>query len=261
MAVDVERVDHAAVITLNDPGKRNALSPRLVIDFLNALDSDACHTARALVICAVGPAFCAGADITGLRQEGWLSDPGGATHPQRIFERLIGDTRPTIAAVEGLALGGGFELVLSCDLAVATGDSAFALPELNHGVMPNVAMALLPGLIGRRKALELIFTRRRIASREAQELGLINHVVPVGLTRAAATALAHDIVTNVPPAALANVKARLTTQDGIDWLAVQASLEGLDRQEWEEGLDAFLQKRKPNFDRFWNNGVKNESVR
>ena len=102
---------------------------------------------------------------------------------------------------------------------------------------------------------------RRITAREAQQLGLVNHIVPSGLTSTTAAALAHGIVTQVPPSALAAVKAQMATADSIDWTAVQASLEALDRKEWEEGLDAFLQKRKPNFDRFWNNGVNNESVR
>jgi enoyl-CoA hydratase/carnithine racemase len=165
-----------------------------------------------------------------------------------LFRALIDDPRPVIAAVDGLAMGGGVELTLSCDMVLVSDKARFALPELGLGLVPRTALARLPEIIGRRKALELILTRRRLTADEAVALGLANHKVENPLE--AALKLAEEIIT-APPAAIAAVKRNLGRVPPGDWQAVHRLLADLDPAEWREGLTAFSEKRGPDFERFW----------
>jgi enoyl-CoA hydratase/carnithine racemase len=206
--------------------------------------------ARALVIVSAAKHFCAGADIKEFLK-GELLDPNRAapeTSPVNLFRALIDDPRPVIAAVDGLAMGGGVELTLSCDMVLVSDKARFALPELGLGLVPRTALARLPEIIGRRKALELILTRRRLTADEAVALGLANHKVENPLE--AALKLAEEIIT-APPAAIAAVKRNLGRVPPGDWQAVHRLLADLDPAEWREGLTAFSEKRGPDFERFW----------
>src|SRR5262249_12966729 len=115
MPVVYDRSDGIAILTLDDQARRNALSRASVAALLELLERSRTEKARALVIAANGPVFCAGANIDDLR-EGWMSGAPDPTDPALLFRKLAEDPRPTIAAVQGGALGGGFELTLSCDL-------------------------------------------------------------------------------------------------------------------------------------------------
>jgi enoyl-CoA hydratase/carnithine racemase len=239
-----------ALVTLNDPDRRNALSREIVRGLLDSLDRSLEAGARAIVVAANGPAFCAGANIDDLR-DGWMEGKDPTEDPALLFKRLTESERPVIAAVQGLAIGGGLELTLSCDLAVAGDKAWFAMPELGHGVIPNTALALLPRLVGMRRALDLMLTRRRVAAPEALAMGLVNRVVVADQVLAHALALAEDIVSHAPPGAIKAAKSNLRGHAAIDWNRVIKSPLDVPKAEWQEGLDSFTERRAPSFERFW----------
>ncbi len=240
------------VLTMQDAEHFNALSPPQVRAMLDALEESRRQGARALVIVSAAKHFCAGADIKEFLK-GELLDPrrpAPETSPVNLFRALIDETRPIIAAVDGLAMGGGVELILSCDLVLASDKARFALPELGLGLLPRTALARLPEIVGRRKALELIFTRRRLTADEAVALGLVNQRMESAGLLEAAVKLAEEIIT-APPGAIAAAKRSLGRVPPADWQAIHALLAELDPAEWREGLTAFADKRPPDFERFW----------
>lgn len=242
---------HTALLTLNDPDRRNALSRDIVRGFFQGLDRSQEAGARAIVVAANGPAFCAGANIDDLR-DGWMEGKDPSEDPALLFKRLSELDRPVVAAIQGPALGGGMELVLACDLAVASDAAWFAMPELGHGVIPNTALALLPRVVGQRRALDLILTRRRILAHEALSFGLVNRVVSAGGVAEEALELVRVIVETSPPGALAAAKANLRAHAPVAWDRVLSSPKDVPKSEWEEGLDAFTERRPASFERFWN---------
>jgi enoyl-CoA hydratase/carnithine racemase len=239
-----------ALLTLNDVPRRNALSREIVHGLSCALNTAARDGARAVVLAAAGPAFCAGANIDDLR-DGWMEKPAPEEDPAVMFKRITEFGRPVVAAVQGGALGGGMELTLACDLVVAAGSAWFSMPELGHGVIPNTGLALLSRVIGSRRAFELIATRRRVPAEEALAIGLVNRIFPDGAVVEGALALAGQIVGSAPPGALKAAKLNLHAHMGIDWGRVLDSPLDVPKQEWQEGLAAFVQKRAPEYGRFW----------
>lgn len=241
-----------ALITMADAPRRNALSVALVTQLIAALRASRQDGTRAVVIASREKAFCAGADIRDMLANGWLDGESGDNSlvtPPDLFEAIENDSRPVIAAVDGLALGGGVELCLACDLVIASGSASFMFPELALGVLPNTALARLPELIGARAAAGLILTRRRIDSAEALRLGLINTLVDGADAADTALALAADIVANVPPTAFSAAKRSL--RRGLDWTTTRELLDKMDPDEWREGTTAFVEKRSPDYERFW----------
>jgi len=245
-----ERRGKVALLTLDDPGRRNALSREIVRGLSSALDKALNEGVRAVVIAAAGPAFCAGANIDDLR-DGWMESPHPDEDPAVMFKRIVEFDRPVVAAVHGAAVGGGMELTLACDLVVAAESAWFSMPELGHGVIPNTGLALLSRVIGLRRASELILTRRRVSVEEAADIGLVNRVVHGNNVVDAALSLAEQIVGSVPPGALKAAKLNLHAHAAIDWNRVLKSPLDVPRQEWQEGITAFNEKRAPEYGRFW----------
>ena len=248
MRVQFSLKGHVGVLTMADSEHFNALSPPQVGAFLSALKESG--EARALVIVSAAKHFCAGADIKEFLKGELLdpSRPAPETSPVNLFRALIDDPRPVIAAVDGLAMGGGVELTLSSDIVMVTDKARFALPELGLGLVPRKALARLPEIVGRRKALELILTRRRITADEAVALGLANQKVENALE--SAVKLAEEII-SAPPGAIAAVKRTLGRVPPGDWQGIHGLLAHLNPEEWREGLTAFAEKRTPDFERFW----------
>ncbi len=251
MPVEFRLHGSIAIITLNNPEDRNSLSTTLVTDTLHILSEPVVQNARAIVIAANGPAFCAGANIDNLLRSGWMEGRSASSNPTVLFRRIASYSRPVIAAVQGMALGGGFELMLSCDLAIASDTASFSLPEAGHGVVPNTGLALLAPMIGRRKALELMLTRRRVSAQEALELGIVNMVTPSLAVTHTAIALAESIVSGASPGAIEEIKISLNKHAGIDWDEIDGTLQRLPPAEWQEGLTAFIEHRPPKYDQFW----------
>lgn len=239
-----------ALLTLNDPDRRNALSREIVRGLSAALDAALGEGARAVVIDAAGPTFCAGANIDDLR-DGWMESPHPDEDPAVMFKRIAEFDRPVVAAVQGAAVGGGTELTLACDLVVASEAAWFSMPELGHGVIPNTGLALLSRVVGIRRASELILTRRRVSAAESLSIGLVNRVFPGDKILDGALALAEQIVKSVPPGALKAAKLNLHAHAEIDWNRVLRSPLDVPKKEWQEGLTAFNEKRAPEYGRFW----------
>lgn len=238
-----------AVFTLDDVPKRNALSRRMVKGLNDCLDKSHRDGARAIVLSANGPSFCAGANIDDLRT-GWMEGGDPETDPVRFFKRLAEHPRVTVAAVQGIAAGGGLELTLACDLVVAGPAAGFIAPELGHGVIPPLGLAMLPSIVGRHRAMDIILSRRKIAAAEAHAIGLATHGSGEEV-EVAAIDLARTIVQAIPPGALAVAKRQIARHCGLDWSAILNSPKDVPRAEWQEGLAAFAEKRKPDYCRFW----------
>lgn len=250
MSVRIERRGHVGVLLLDEAPTHHALSRSLVRACLEALQDDALQSARAIVVSSTGPSFCAGANIEDLLN-GWMTQPEAPDNPVCLFRALAQDPRPTLAAVEGAAIGGGFELMLSCDLAVASSKAWFALPELAHGVIPNTALLRLTQMIGLRGLYQIMMTGERLSATRASEIGLVSQLCEPGCALDRAVDLAQAIVSRVAPGALAAAKHLAMQYAQSDWDQVQSSLAKLPADQWREGLTAFTEKRQPDYAVFW----------
>ncbi|WP_337188558.1 enoyl-CoA hydratase/isomerase family protein [Phenylobacterium sp.] len=179
-----ERRGAVAVVTLNRPAARNALNRALLAalhEHLHAAMED--DSVRAVVLTGAGPAFCAGADLrealeTPPGAEGfWLQyeRSGQSLDLHRLLPRL---PKPVIAAVNGFALGGGCGVAMSCDLVIASDQATFGYPEVGQGLVAAMVMVSLSRIVGRRQALDLLLTGRKLTAADALGLGLVNRVAP-----------------------------------------------------------------------------------
>ena len=250
MAVTVERRGSVGIIWLAEPKTHHALSVSLVEAFLAALDSEPIRSARALVVASTGAYFCAGANIDDL-QNGWMDGSAPQSEPGRVFERLATDPRPVVAAVDAGAIGGGFELMLSCDLAIASQEAWFCLPEVQHGVIANTALLRLQQMVGLRTLLFYAYTGDKLSAQQAQAMGLVNDVVATEQAVPAAVSLAERIVSRAAPGALALTKRYAQHYAQTDWARVDASLREVPASEWQEGLSAFTERRRPDYSQQW----------
>ncbi len=255
MTVSYRLVDNVAILNLDDVPRHNVLS-RVMVRELNRLHGRSVEDgARAVVLAANGPSFCAGANIDDLRS-GWMEGGDPEKDPLCFFRRLATDRRVTVAAVQGIAAGGGLELTLACDLVLVSESAVFMAPELGHGVIPPFAIAALQQSVGRHRAMDLILTRRRVSAEEALRIGLATHQAEDGDVTSAAVNLARSITDRVPPGALAVAKRQLDHHQPVDWPRVLACSGEVPAGEWREGLDAFMEKRRPDYGRFWKEAGK-----
>jgi enoyl-CoA hydratase/carnithine racemase len=250
----VERDEHLLVWTLQRPEVLNAFNRPL----LRALTSEAERTRhdrsiRCAIVTGAGErAFSAGADLKERRGMS-LDDTREYVHLIRTtFDAVARLPFPTIAATNGIAFGGGMELVLACDLRVMAETARVGLTETSIGIMPGAGgTQRLPRLIGVTRAKELIFSARRVGAEEALRLGLVNRVVAAEQVLAAAKQMAHEIAAQAPLAVRASKHA---IDAGLDagiaaGLDIEASAYALllPTQDRLEGLQAFTEKRPPNY--------------
>lgn len=239
-----------AVVMLNRPEAKNALSPAAMSALAAALEvADDDPAIGCIVVQGADDVFAAGADLRWLQEigpEGLLSFGAGD------WPRVRAISTPMVAGVSGLALGGGFELALTCDLIVASETASFGLPEILLGLIPGAGgTQRLARLIGRRRASEVILTGRRIDADEALALGLVNRVVPVDAWRATALDLAGQVAQRSRTAARLATRAvraseQLPLDQGLDYerrLFEQARATA----DCAEGIAAFLERRRPVF--------------
>lgn len=248
----LEVQDRIAILTVNRPEVRNALGKETVEEMHAALRGLARREdVGVLILTGAGDkAFVSGADIREIRQRGKREALEAIN--QELFTAVENLPQPVIAAVNGFALGGGFELVLACDLRVAAEEAKFGFPETGLGIMPAAGgTQRLPRHIGWGRAKELILTGRTIDAREAERLGLVSKVVPRGELMAAARELAERILSRGPLAVrLAKLSLNVAARTGLDAglqverLAQTVLFESKDKLE---GTTAFLEKRKPRF--------------
>lgn len=239
-----------ARITIDRPEKKNALSPDDHRDLTAAVDR-AGDEARVAVIRGTGDAFCAGSDVEALRGAETAADAEALVGPEfRLHRRIESLPIPVIAAVNGTAYGGGFELVAACDLAVATADATFALPETRLGLTPGYALDRGSELVGRKRILELALTGDEIDAATAREWGLVNRVVDPGGLEAAVNDLASDIAA-APARAVAAVK-HTVAEDVTERVSYQRSADRLAAllasTETRARIDAFFEGRADDAD-------------
>jgi enoyl-CoA hydratase/carnithine racemase len=249
--------DRVALLTLNRPEKLNAMSEQMLAAILGALDGIELDVAvRAVVITGAGRAFSAGADIAAFRPH---IDAGPAEAVARFMRpghrmtrRVESFCKPVIAAVNGLAYGGGCELVESAHLALAADTADFCKAEINIGIVPTFGgTQRLPRNVGRKAATELILTGRVFGATEAARLGLINRVVPAADLIRTAIDLAKELAAKPPLTLAAALTAIHRGMDAAidDGLAIEeAAFAGIvPSYDTKEGIAAFLEKRRPSY--------------
>lgn len=251
--VDLQLDGQIAMAVLNRPSKLNALTPEM-LDQLDQLLArvDADPNIRALIVASAGDrAFCAGADIKRFATlNGAQMWAQWTRRGHQVFDRLAGLRQPTVAAVDGNAYGGGFELALACDLRVVAEEATLGLTEVGLGTVPGWGgTQRLPHQIGAARAKELVFTGQPLSAVVARDWGLVNRLVPAAEVADEARRLALDIAVRAP-VAVQMAKQALDLATGtasgmaIEGLAAAASA-GV--PDFHEGLDSFLTKRSAHF--------------
>jgi enoyl-CoA hydratase len=246
-----------AILTLNRPDKLNALSNELIAAIMSALDGiELDSSTRAVVITGTGRAFSAGADIAAFQKHMRAGPADAVIHFMRpghqMTRRVETFPKPIIAAVNGIAFGGGCELIESTHIALAAETATFSKAEINIGIMPTFGgTQRLPRNAGRKAAIELILTGRKFTSKEANSLGLINRVVADVDLLNEAIALANEL-TAKPPLTLAAVLAAIhrgmdaSIDDGLA-IEEAAFARIVSTHDAQEGVAAFVEKRRPTF--------------
>jgi enoyl-CoA hydratase len=250
----VERDGAVAVITINRPKVLNALNTETTDELRRAvLDLRHDDGVRALILTGAGEkAFVAGADINELAVQ---TPPGGREHARRgqhVLDLIENLGKPSIAAINGFALGGGCELAMACTIRLAAENARIGQPEINLGIMPGYAGSQrLPRLVGKGRALELLLTGDPIPAQEAWRIGLVNRVVAAADLMAEAKKLASALAAKAPIAMRYIIDAvnRGLEMSLADAATFEATLFGLvaATDDMREGTRAFLEKRKPEF--------------
>jgi 2-(1,2-epoxy-1,2-dihydrophenyl)acetyl-CoA isomerase len=251
----LDRSGSIATITLNRPDARNALDMvmrRELVAVLDEIESDA--SARVVVLSGAGGHFCSGGDVKTMRDKRHTAAEGRARVEllNRMVLRLVDFPRPTIAMVDGYAVGAGSNLALCCDLIVASDRAKFGELFWKIGLVPDGGGTwLLPRVVGMARAKELIFTADIIDADEAARIGLVNRVVPVAELEKTVHALAEKIAAG-PPGVLRMAKHmvnRAATSDLAAALDLEAFSQGMAiaSEDHQEGLAAFFDKRPPRF--------------
>ncbi|OGO59842.1 MAG: hypothetical protein A2Z36_00020 [Chloroflexi bacterium RBG_19FT_COMBO_48_23] len=249
-----EKKDNVAWITLNRPEKYNAQNQTLRSEVVAALDdAKDDDEVRVIVLTGAGDkAFSAGADISNFVD--WttisvITTNKGAKRPYNFIREI---PKPVIAMVNGMALGGGCELAMSCDIIIASDNARFGQPEISVGVIPGgTGTQILPRLVGEKKAREMIFTGDPISAEEALRIGLVNKVVPPDKLRETVDELIKKLKSKSP----AILKfAKLAVNKSLDTplsigIECEADLFAMcfGTQDQKEGAKAFLEKRPPNY--------------
>lgn len=247
------RLDRVALVQLHRPQVRNAISADLLVALTKALERlDADDGVHVIVLTGGERFFAAGADIVAMA--GATSAEMAARPQLGCWQRLRQLRKPLIAAVNGFALGGGAELVWVCDLVIAGESARFGQPEITLGLMPGGGgTQRLPRVVGKVKAMEIALLGDPITAWEALDAGLLNRVVPDELVLTSAFRMAQQVAARSLPATI-SIKAAvlaaydLPIADGLDVERV-AFNNLFDTPEAQEGISAFLEKRKPAFGR------------
>ncbi|MEK3975272.1 MULTISPECIES: enoyl-CoA hydratase/isomerase family protein [unclassified Psychrobacillus] len=249
--IETRMKNQVGIIELNRPERLNSLNRKMVSEILEALLAFESHEdIRVIVLTGNGKAFSAGADIEEMMGDNPISLE--LLDQFSDWDRLATIKKPIIGAVKGYVFGGGFELALSCDLLIAAAGTEFSFPEVGLGVMPGAGgTQRLTKLVGRTKALEWLWTGKRISANTALNNGIINKIVASELLMEESMKLA-TILASQPPISLRLIK------DSVN-KAIDYSLhEGMQyerknfyllfgTEDQKEGMSAFVEKRKPNY--------------
>ncbi|MBY0120554.1 enoyl-CoA hydratase-related protein [Bacillus sp. S/N-304-OC-R1] len=238
-------------IALNRPKVLNAINRQMVSEILSVIEEfDEHEEVKVIVLSGNGRAFAAGADIDEMAADHAIDFE--LRNQFKDWDRLARIKKPIIGAVQGFALGGGFELALCCDLLYAADDAEFGFPEVNLGVMPGAGgTQRLTKLVGKTKAMEWLFTGKRILAREALHFGIVNGLFAKEVLMEETLKIARHIAAQAP------ISIRLIKESVLK--AVDAPIEEgmhferknfyllFSTEDQKEGMKAFQEKRKPNF--------------
>ena len=239
------------LIRINRPESLNALNNEVVDGIAAAIDVfEADENIGCIVLTGNEKAFAAGADIKEMADQTYVQML--ANEHVKIWDRIRGIRKPVIAAVSGWALGGGSEFVLSCDMVVASESAKFGQPEITIGIIPGAGgTQRLARLVGKHLAMEMVINNRTLTAQEAQQFGLVNRIVPVEGYLDAAVAFAEEIASRAP------IAVRMA-KDAVNAAFETTLTEGLAvekrnfyplfaTEDQKEGMQAFIEKRKPNW--------------
>ncbi|MBV9454131.1 MAG: enoyl-CoA hydratase/isomerase family protein [Rubrobacter sp.] len=255
--MDLVKVEHGdkgvAVLTINRQEKLNSLNQQVLEQVKQALIDLKEDPPRVMVVTGAGDkSFVAGADIAAMNEMSPLEAKRFSELSHEAVGLLDRSLVPTIAAVNGFALGGGCELALACDIRIAAENALFGFPEVTLGILPGMGgTQRLPRLVGPGIAKEMIFSGRRIKAEEARTFNLVNRVVPEGEALKAAKELAEEIAAN-GPVAVRHAKAAVNkAQDvdlvsGLEYEADQFALL-FGTEDAREGMGAFVDRRDAEF--------------
>ena len=241
-----------ALITLNRPEKRNAISPQMIDDLLAALDAIEASPARVAILTGAGKAFCAGMDLEVLRTISSQTPEQNLQDSRRmaqLFRRLWSFPQPLIAAVNGPALAGGCAVATLADFTVAVPEATFGYTEVRIGFVPAIVSVFLRRRVGDAVARDLMLTARIFPAEEARRLGLVNEVIAPASLLPRARELAATLLAHSPSGLLATKKLMVECQEpAIDRelsLAIQANAAVRSTADFREGVASFLEKRPP----------------
>ncbi|GGI31375.1 MULTISPECIES: enoyl-CoA hydratase-related protein [Bradyrhizobium] len=251
LVLSTSPLPHVRLLSMNRPAKRNALSNELIAALASAcrdaiLDEDV----RCIVLCGTDTFFCAGADIKEMQQRGFEAINNLAR--RNDWRDLTNCLKPIIAAVEGVCLGGGHELAMLADIIIAGEGALFGQPEINIGVLPgDGGTQRLTRVAGKSLAMLMILTGQSISARAAMQAGMVSEVTETGQARARALEIA-EIIAQKPPrstelakaAVLAAYQTNLDAGVEFERQAIRVAFTTSDQQE---GMDAFFEKRPPNY--------------
>ncbi|HEX2030911.1 MAG TPA: enoyl-CoA hydratase-related protein [Actinomycetota bacterium] len=249
--------DGVATIELARADKRNAINTQMFSELGDAAERAAADSGiRVVLVRAQGPSFSAGIDFTLLGQ---LAGTRGARFrsfvrmAQRPFALLAQMDKPTVAAVQGHALGAGFQLTLACDLRIAAEDARFAMLEVRFGLVPDLGGThRLARAIGPARAKEMVWTGRTVEADEAERMGLVNRIVPVDALEKEADTYARELVAS-PPISVSLSKALLsrgheTPLETAMEREAQAQATCVESDDHREAVEAYLEQRPPRFE-------------
>ncbi|HWC16964.1 MAG TPA: enoyl-CoA hydratase-related protein [Terriglobales bacterium] len=252
--ITVEESNAVALLTLNRPDKRNAISYELIADLQNALDQVQRSSAQVLIMTGAGKAFCSGMDLEDLKSL------IGRTHEQniedsrtmaRLFRSIYDFPKPTIAAVNGAAIAGGTGIATICDFTLAVPEAKFGYTEVRIGFVPAIVSNFLVRQVGEKRARDLLLTGRIFSAEEALQIGLINEVVAPDRLLERAHDLARALMEN-SASSLRATKELLsqTVNEELDRrleTAIGENARIRQTHDFREGITAFLEKRKPHW--------------
>jgi enoyl-CoA hydratase/carnithine racemase len=248
-----------ALLTLNNPAARNALSEELIAALATAFDAIGRDpSVRAVIVAANGPAFCAGHDLKQLTTRRSDADGGKAyfrhimTICSNMMQKIVRLPQPVIACVSGIATAAGCQLVATCDLAVASENARFATPGVDIGLFCSTPMVALSRNIPRKNAMHMLLTGEPVMADEAARLGLINRAVPHGTELEAAFALARKVAGKSTATVKIGKQAfyrqvEMSLADAYTY-AAEVMTENMMTRDASEGICAFIEKRTPGWE-------------